>query len=85
MKYYSTRDSEKKDYSAPEAICKGLAPDGGLFIPEEIPTLTKEEINAFYGYEYNQIAAEILYKFFPELGKEEIAEELDTAFSWCKK
>ena len=82
MKYYSTRDSEKKYYTAPEAICKGLAPDGGLFVPEEIPALTQEEINAFYGYEYNQIAAEILYKFFPELGKEEIAEECKKAYAY---
>ncbi len=82
MKYYSTRDTQRKYYSAPEAICKGLAPDGGLFIPEEFPTLSQEEINAFYGYEYYRIAAEILYKFFPELGKEEIEAECKKAYAY---
>mgnify|MGYP002226078721 CR=1 FL=1 len=42
--YKSTRNSEKK-VTASEAILKGLAEDGGLFVPEQIPTLdvTMEE------------------------------------------
>lgn len=43
--YKSTRNSEKK-VTASEAILKGLAEDGGLFVPEQIPTLdvTMEEL-----------------------------------------
>ena len=36
MKYISTRD-DKKEYSAEQVLNFGLAPDGGLFIPNEIP------------------------------------------------
>ena len=46
MMYQSTRDSAHKKYSAAEVIKMGLAPDGGLFIPETIPALTAEEITA---------------------------------------
>ena len=57
MKYYSTRDSQKKYYSAPEAICKGLAPADDvsgkpvvmeIVMPEiaqpEVAKKTKEEV-----------------------------------------
>lgn len=36
--YSSTRNSEKK-FTASQAILKGLADDGGLFVPESIPAL----------------------------------------------
>ena len=36
--YSSTRNSEKK-ITASQAILKGLADDGGLFVPESIPAL----------------------------------------------
>ena len=38
LHYKSTRNSDRK-VTASEAILKGLAPDGGLFVPEEIPKL----------------------------------------------
>ena len=43
MKYISTRGFEGK-FSAQEAIIKGIAPDGGLFVPESIPVLTDDDI-----------------------------------------
>ena len=46
MMYQSTRDASHKKYSAAEVIKMGLAPDGGLFIPESIPALTADEITA---------------------------------------
>lgn len=82
MKYYSTRDSEKKYYSAPQAICKGLAPDGGLFVPAELPLISKKEMEDYRGYGYERIAAEILYKFFPELGRDEILAECEKAYAY---
>ena len=39
IQYYSTRDSHKTPVSFEEALLKGLAPDGGLYIPNEIPKL----------------------------------------------
>ena len=42
ISYYSTRDKNKKRVSFKEALLKGLAPDGGLFIPDSIPELTPQ-------------------------------------------
>ena len=43
MNYISTRGYEGK-FSSSEAIIRGIAPDGGLFVPESIPQLTKQEL-----------------------------------------
>ncbi len=39
ISYYSTRDKNKNLVSFEEALLKGLAPDGGLFIPNSIPNI----------------------------------------------
>ena len=45
MRYYSTRDREKKHlYSLREAAFMGLAPDGGLFMPESIPQIDVDKL-----------------------------------------
>ena len=44
MKYISTRD-DKKEYSAEQVLNFGLAPDGGLFIPNEMPKFSNNQIN----------------------------------------
>ena len=41
MRFISTRAKGEDYFSASEAILKGLAPDGGLFIPERIPAIPK--------------------------------------------
>ena len=46
-----------------EALLKGIAPDKGLYMPQEIPTFTKEEIRKFSDMEYYEIAFEIGKKF----------------------
>ena len=45
MKYISTRD-DKTEYSAEQVLNFGLAPDGGVFIPIEIPKFSSNQINA---------------------------------------
>ena len=48
--YKSTRNSNLK-VTASEAILKGLAPDGGLFVPEKLPVLGKSmEESELSGY-----------------------------------
>lgn len=46
-----------------QALLKGIAPDGGLYMPEEIPRFTPEEILAFSDAEYHEIAFEVGRKF----------------------
>ncbi len=43
MEYYSTRDTVKR-MSASEAISRGLAPDGGLYVPATLPQVSEREL-----------------------------------------
>ena len=46
-----------------EALLAGLAPDGGLYVPETWPSFTRDEIAAFAGLPYAEVAAAVLGKF----------------------
>jgi len=62
IKFYSTNlKAEIVDFKS--ALLKGLAPDKGLYMPQEIPTFTKEEISKFSQMEYYEIAYEVGRKF----------------------
>ncbi len=72
IKYYST--NLKADHvSFGEALLKGIAPDKGLFMPDNIPSFTKEELADLKEKPYYEIAFAVLYKF---LSNEISAEEL---------
>jgi threonine synthase len=62
MEYISTRNSEK-NFSFDEVFIKGLAPDGGLFVPKKIPILSPKEILSLKNYSYNDLATKIILKF----------------------
>jgi threonine synthase len=63
IQYYSTNlKADKVPFR--DALLKGLAPDGGLYMPDSIPVLTKEEISSFSSKAYHEIAFEIAKKFF---------------------
>jgi threonine synthase len=62
MKYVSTRgDAPPIGFS--DAVLAGLAPDGGLYVPEVWPLLTPDEIAAFAGKPYAEVAAAVLSRF----------------------
>ncbi len=46
-----------------EALLKGIAPDRGLYMPREIPTVSIDEIYSFSGMEYYEIAFAVCNKF----------------------
>ncbi|OYX31164.1 MAG: threonine synthase [Caulobacterales bacterium 32-69-10] len=62
MRYVSTRGGAAPVGFA-ETLLAGLAPDGGLYIPEAWPTFTADEIAAFAGRPYAQVAAAVLARF----------------------
>jgi len=62
IRYYST-NLKAPEVSFSEALLKGLAPDGGLYLPVTIPMLTPEELSGLSGMMYYQIASVILDKF----------------------
>ncbi|HSJ69552.1 MAG TPA: hypothetical protein VK921_17855, partial [Anditalea sp.] len=59
MKFYSTNNIQK-GVSLQEAVVKGLASDKGLFMPENIPTLSKEFIESMQGLTFQEIAYEVI-------------------------
>lgn len=81
MNFISTRDSQKHAVSAAYAIKEGLAPDGGLFVPTEIPELSKAEILSLAKMEYPERAAEILGKFLTDYTQEELLADCRAVYS----
>jgi threonine synthase len=63
--FYSTnRKAPRLPFSG--ALLQGLAPDKGLYMPEFIPQVTREEIDSFSGMEYHEIAFTIARKFLAD-------------------
>jgi threonine synthase len=79
MKYISTRNKSLELTSA-QAIIKGISDEGGLFIPSEIPTLSKEEINSMQKMPYRDRAYLVLSKFLTDFTPEELKYCTDNAY-----
>ena len=62
MKYISTR-GQSPALSFEDTMLTGLAPDGGLYVPEVVPTLGAEEIAAMEGASYEEIAFGVMRPF----------------------
>jgi len=62
MQYVSTR-GDAPPIGFMDAVLAGLAPDGGLYVPETWPQVSAEEIAAFAGRPYAEVAADILGRF----------------------
>ena len=78
--YISTRGNHKA-VTASEAICLGMVPEGGLFVPEKIPTLSISEIEAMLDLSYPELAERILALYLDDYSQEEIREAVHTAYS----
>ncbi|MCX7920406.1 MAG: threonine synthase [Clostridia bacterium] len=83
MFYESTRGGLKSILSA-EAIKMGIAPDGGLFVPEKRVELTLEQIGELVGMNYQERAIAILKHFIDDYTDEEIAECVNSAYTSAK-
>lgn len=78
MFYVSTRN-KKERVSASEAILRGLAKDGGLFMPEEIPSLLKTPLQ-MKDMSYQEIAYEVMSRFLTDFTEEELKECIARAY-----
>ncbi len=81
MYYKSTRDKEEKKLLSAQVIKQGLADDGGLFIPTEIPTLTKEDVKTLTSLPYPERAAFVMGKFLTDFTYDELIEDCRAAYS----
>lgn len=80
MKYYSTRDT-KNIVSAAQAIATGLSPDGGLFLPTTIPTVTEKELLALLKMDYRERAVDIMGRYLDEFSADELRGFVKEAYS----
>ena len=71
MKYFSTRN-DRATYTAAQAIAMGIAPDGGLFVPETIPRFGAEELKALCGMDYRARAVNLMGRYLDEFPTEEL-------------
>ena len=79
MKYNSTRDNSVS-YCSAEAIKRGLAPDGGLFVPSDIPKISQGEIVSMIDKSYPEKAAFVLSRFLTDYSEEELLECTQIAY-----
>ena len=84
MNYISTRGIEKESVSSAYAIKTGLCSDGGLYMPESIPTLTHEDIISLSKMSYVERAANILSRFLTDYTYEELLADASAAYSEAK-
>ena len=62
MEYISTRNTQKT-FSFKDVFLKGLAPDGGLFVPKKIPSYSSQELEKLRDLSYRDLAEKIILKF----------------------
>lgn len=82
MKYYSTGDKNLR-HTLREAVLGGLAPDGGLYMPETIPRIPRELLLSCRKKPFAEISREIALHFFREdLPEKDILEITDSALNF---
>ena len=80
MNYTSTRGISTECEASAYAIKTGLAKDGGLFMPETIPSLDKREIEELIALPYAERAAKVLSKFLTDYTYEELLADTESAY-----
>jgi len=80
MRYISTRGG-----IAPirfkDAIMMGLADDGGLLLPETIPTFSAAELESWRGLSYPQLAFEIISRFVDDIPAADLRRLIDRSYA----
>jgi len=75
MKYISTRGDEG-EYTASQAIEKGICSDRGLFVPKKIPKISLKEIEEMKESDYKEVALNILKKYLTDYSEEELKQSI---------
>jgi threonine synthase len=75
VKYVSTR-GKAPVLNFEEAMLTGLARDGGLYLPETIPTMTSEEIAALSGLPYEEVAFRVMKPYIGDTFADDVFKEI---------
>ena len=81
MNYISTRNNQK-NFSFKDVFLKGLADDGGLFVPKSIKPFKEEELDNLKNLSYNDLATEIIYPFIGDfMSKDDLSSMISKSYS----
>ena len=81
MKYISTRNNEK-EYSFGEVFLKGLADDGGLYVPKSLKKYSSAELLKLKNLNYNELSIEIISQFSGDfISREELSLLIKKSYS----
>ncbi len=79
MNFISTRGGET--VSGAQAIAQGIAKSGGLFVPEQFPEVSREELEEMLGMSYAERAAAVLHKYLDEYDYGELKSACEKAYA----
>jgi len=80
MKYISTRgNSPAKTFT--EILLGGLAQDGGLYLPEKYPQITRAELNAWRKLSYADLAFAVMSKFADDIPADDLKHIIDKTYT----
>ncbi len=80
MKYCSTR-GKVRGINFTDAVMMGLADDGGLLLPETIPTFSKEELHQFSSLPYPDLAFQVISRFVDDIPQADLKDLIDRSYA----
>ena len=80
MKFISTRGGSQVD-SAAKAISKGLAEDGGLFVPQTFPNVSIDDLKNLCNMDYAERATFVIHKFLEEYDYSDLLTACKNSYS----
>ena len=85
MNYVSTRNSSNS-FKFEDVFIKGLADDGGLFVPKSLHKYNQKELLKFKNLEYKELAKEIIYPFIGDfMSENDLSKIIDKSYSVFRK
>ncbi len=85
MDYVSTRNSSNS-FKFRDVFLKGLADEGGLYIPKSLHKYTQKDLNSFKDLEYVELAKKIIYPFIGDfVSEKELSNIIDKSYSVFRK
>ena len=81
MKYVSTRD-DSKEFNFEDVFIKGLADDGGLYVPTSLNKFNNEDLSKLKDLNYQELATEIIHLYSSDfISKNELSSLIEKSYS----
>ncbi len=85
MNYISTRNSSN-NYSFKDVFIKGLADDGGLYIPKSLHKYTQKDLNSFENLKYTDLVKKIIHPFMGDfMSEKDLSDIIEKSYSVFRK